>query len=127
MTALRTNFYLDRRNAKWKGVCAGLANYLGVDPLWVRVAAVSLTFVSGPWTLLVYWIAAKMASEEPYDRGTNVPNENTAFWQNVRTNASGSARQLNSEFNDMSRRLADIEEHYLRSNRRLADEIDALR
>ena len=30
----RTRFYLDKQNAKWKGVCAGIADYAGVDVTW---------------------------------------------------------------------------------------------
>ena len=32
------NFYLDKQNAKWKGVCAGIADYTGIEVIWVRVA-----------------------------------------------------------------------------------------
>ena len=34
------------------GVCAGVARYLGVDVLWVRVAAVALVFLAGLGSLL---------------------------------------------------------------------------
>ncbi len=37
-TRVSTQFYLDKQNAKWLGVCSGLAAYSGVDVLWVRVA-----------------------------------------------------------------------------------------
>ena len=42
MSASRTKFYLDKQNAKWSGVCAGIADYSGIDVLWVRVGAVLL-------------------------------------------------------------------------------------
>src|SRR3546814_12795807 len=31
MSASRTKFYLDKQNAKWSGVCAGIADYSGID------------------------------------------------------------------------------------------------
>ena len=37
MSGSRTQFYLDKQNAKWKGVCAGIADYTGIDVLFVRV------------------------------------------------------------------------------------------
>ncbi len=51
------------------GVCGGLAEYLGVDPVWVRLIFVLLTFASG-LSLIVYltlwWIMPEEApsSEE---------------------------------------------------------------
>jgi phage shock protein C len=30
MSGKHTKFYLDKQNAKWKGVCAGIADYTGV-------------------------------------------------------------------------------------------------
>lgn len=47
MSASRTKFYLDKQNAKWSGVCAGIADYSGIDALWVRVGAVLLTLMGG--------------------------------------------------------------------------------
>ena len=31
MSASRTKFYLDKQNSKWLGVCAGIADYTGID------------------------------------------------------------------------------------------------
>jgi phage shock protein C len=126
MKTLRTKFYLDKQNAKWSGVCAGIADYTGVDVLWVRLGAVLLTLMGGfPWTVIAYFIAAWMAENKPMALYAN--HEEQKFWQGVRSNPSGSARDIRSRFRDMDRRLADIELHYTSSNKRLADEIDALR
>src|SRR3546814_6778601 len=63
MSASRTKFYLDKQNAKWSGVCAGIADYSGIDALWVRVGAVLLTLMGGfPWTLIAYWLVAWMGT-----------------------------------------------------------------
>lgn len=126
MNPVRTKFYLDKQNAKWSGVCAGIADYTGIDVLWVRVSAVMLTLMGGfPWTLIAYAVAAWMADKKPSALYTN--RDEQKFWQGVRSNPSGSARDIRSRFRDMDRRLADIELHYTSSNQRLADEIDALR
>ena len=51
----RTRFYLDPARGKVKGVCAGIADYVGVDVTWIRVGAVLLTGVGGfPWTIVAY-------------------------------------------------------------------------
>ena len=47
------------------GVCAGLANYLGMDPTVIRLIFVLLFFVSGPGILLAYLIMMIIVPEEP--------------------------------------------------------------
>lgn len=55
-------FRLDRSNAKWMGVCAGVGNATGFDPVLVRIAVVMLTLILGPVTLLAYLLTAWAAS-----------------------------------------------------------------
>lgn len=126
MSASRTKFYLDKQNAKWLGVCSGVADYTGVDVTWVRVGTVVLTLAGGfPWTLIAYWLVAWMA--EPKPLGLYEGPEDAKFWQGVRSNPKRSATEVRSKFRDIDRRLADIEMYYTSRNTRLADEIDALR
>lgn len=47
---------LDKTNNKVWGVCAGLANYFGTDPLWFRVLFVVGT-IAGFGSLLLVYIA----------------------------------------------------------------------
>lgn len=60
------NFYLDKRNARFLGVCSGLASYCGWDATWVRVAAVVLT-LTGVFSFLplVYLAVAWIAPAAP--------------------------------------------------------------
>ncbi|CAN5548580.1 envelope stress response membrane protein PspC [soil metagenome] len=126
MSASRTKFYLDKRNAKWKGVCAGIADYTGVDVMWVRLGAVLLTIAGGfPWTLIAYVAIAWMAQPTPY--GLYDSPEDAKFWQGVRSNPKRTTSEVRSKFRDLDRRLADIEMHYTSRNTRLADEIESLR
>jgi phage shock protein C len=37
MSVSRTQLYRDKVNGKWLGVCEGLGEYTGVDPLWIRL------------------------------------------------------------------------------------------
>lgn len=51
--------YRSRRNVRLAGVCAGLANYLGVSTFFVRLATLLALFVLGPvafWTYVILWI-----------------------------------------------------------------------
>jgi phage shock protein C len=126
MSASRTKFYLDKQNGRFMGVCAGIADYTGVDVTWVRIGTVVLTIAGGfPWTVIAYMMAAWMAPHKPF--GLYEDADDARFWQGVRTNPSRSTAEVRSKFRDLDRRLADIETLYTSRNTRLADEIDALR
>ncbi len=126
MTARRTSFYLDKQNAKWLGVCSGIADYTGIDRTWVRVGAVLLTIMGGfPWTLIAYWVAAWVANPKPYGLYDNA--EDAKFWQGVRQSPTRSTRDVRAKFRDIDRRLADVETYYTSRNSTLANEIDNLR
>jgi phage shock protein C len=125
MSVSRTKFYLDKQNAKWSGVCSGIAEYSGVDVVWIRVAAVLLTIMGSGMTLIAYFLIAWLAHPKPYALYAN--HEEARFWQGVRSNPAASTRDIKSRFRDLDRRLADIETYYTSHNKRLADEIDSLR
>jgi phage shock protein C len=127
MSARHTGFYLDKRNAKWKGVCAGIADYTGLDVTLVRVGLFVLTIAGGfPWTLIAYWITAWVANDKPAEF-EDMSREDQRFWQKVRTRPGNTVRDVRSRFRDIDRRLSDLEVYYTSHNRRLADEIEALR
>ena len=126
MTASRTKFYLDKQNAKWFGVCSGIADYTGIDVLWVRIGAVLVTLMGAfPWTLIAYLLTAWFAQPKPF--GLYSSKEDEKFWQGVRTNPTRTTRDVRAKFRDIDRRLAEVETHYTSGNKRLADEIDSLR
>lgn len=124
--AARTQYYLNKQDAKWKGVCAGLADYTGIETLWVRIGLVILTLAGGfPWTLVAYWLVAWMAPKKPVGLYQN--EDDQKFWQGVRTNPKRSTAEVRSKLRDIDRRLADMETHFTSRNTQLANEIDALR
>jgi phage shock protein C len=127
MSARRTKFYLDKRNGKVMGVCAGLADYTGVDVTLVRVGIVLLTvFALGPVSIVAYFVLGWLASDMPREFHDADPEE-TKFWQKVRARPGATVRDVRGRFRDIDRRLADIEAHVTSHNSRLAAEIDALR
>jgi phage shock protein C len=124
--AARTQYYLNKQDAKWKGVCAGIADYTGIEALWVRVGMVILTLAGGfPWTLVAYAMVAWMAPKKPIDLYNSVDDQK--FWQGVRTNPKRSTAEVRSKLRDVDRRLADMETHFTSRNTALADEIERLR
>ena len=126
MTSPRTRFYLDKQNAKWSGVCAGIADYTGIDVTIVRLAFVLGTVFTGGSGLLAYWIISWMTPDKP-GRLYEKTREDKKFWQNVRSNPRRVARDVRSQFRQIDRRLADVEAYVTSSNHRLASEIERLR
>jgi phage shock protein C len=126
MSSARTKFYVDKVNGKMSGVCAGIADYTGVEVMWIRIGTVMLTLLGGfPWTVIAYFLIAWMAEKKPV--GLYESREDQKFWQGVRSNPTRTASEMRSTFRDIDRRLADIETYYTSRNTRLADEIDSLR
>ncbi|MCX8081270.1 MAG: PspC domain-containing protein [Bacteroidia bacterium] len=87
------------------GVCSGIAAYLNVDPVFVRLAAVLLLFVAGTsfWVYIILWIIipeAKTYSQklqmrgEPWNwdnlreevrkKSTHISNESKGFFSKLR-------------------------------------------
>ena len=125
MSARRTSFYLDKTNGKWLGVCAGIADYTGVDLTVVRIVTVLGTIFGSGALLIAYLIIAWMAPVKPIGLYDNA--DDAKFWQGVRQSPSRSARDVRSKFRDLDRRLADVESYYTSRNTSLANEIDSLR
>ncbi|WP_295636365.1 envelope stress response membrane protein PspC [Novosphingobium sp.] len=124
MNSERTRFYRDKINGKFMGVCAGIADYTGVDVLWVRLAAVILTFTVG-FALPLYILVGMLAPKKPGHLYGN--REEQKFWQGVRQSPARTAREVRATFRDIDRRLADVESFYVSNNPRLTAEIERLR
>ena len=113
----RKTFYLDRSEGKFMGVCAGIANYLGVDATFVRIGAVVATLVGGfPWTVIAYFVAAWLAKPKQSRFGDGEEYGGRISTHDVRTS-----------MRDIDRRMAEVESYVTQSNTRLAREIEELR
>jgi len=126
MSALKTKFYLDKENGKWLGVCAGIADYTGIDVTLVRLGFVLGTVLGSGTLLLAYWIIAWMAPTKPRELYGQSADDKK-FWQGVRANPRRTARDVRLRFRDIDRRLAEVETYVTSSNSRLAREIEQLR
>ncbi len=123
MTTDRTRFYRDKRNGKFLGVCAGIADYTGVNVLWIRIATVILSLHGIGW--LIYLGIGMLADEKP--EGLYTDRQEQQFWQGVRQSPSRTAREVRGQFREIDQRLASVEAYYVSANPRLADEIERLR
>lgn len=125
MTSPRTKFYRDKKNGKVMGVCAGIADYSGIDPLWIRLITAALIITQG-WPLLVYLAIGLFADRKPAQLYSTDKQEQL-FWQGVRQSPARTTRDVKSRFREIDRRLADIELYYTSHNRSLSNEIEKLR
>lgn len=112
---MRRIFRLNKANGKLMGVCAGIADYLGVDATFVRVAAIVAT-LAFPWTLLVYGAAALLARPAPATGSS---------WDRALPRASRS--EVGAAMRDIDRRMAEVEHYVTNSSSQLAREIEELR
>jgi phage shock protein C len=122
----RTRFYRDKRNGKFMGICAGIADYAGFDVTLVRITMIAAIFLSSGSILPVYFIAGMVAPDRP--RELDATNEDEReFWQSVRRSPARTARDIRLRLKDMDRRLGDVESYVTTENRTLAREIEQLR
>ena len=125
MNSSRTSLYRDKQNSKIMGVCAGIADYTGVNALWVRLGALGLLFLSGGSVIPFYLLMGLLLNKKP--EHLYVDRQEQQYWQGVRQSPARTAREVRSSFRDIDRRLAEVESFYVNSNPRLSAEIDRLR
>ena len=114
---MKKKFQLDGRNGKLWGVCAGLANYTGIDVTLIRIAAVVVTILGAfPWTLIAYAATAWIAGPRRWKRSK-------ADSGTLRT----SIYEMRTTTRDIDQRIAEIENYVASADGRLAREIEELR
>jgi phage shock protein C len=126
MSARPTKFYLDKRNGKFMGVCAGIADYFGWDVTLVRIGFVLGTVLGSGSGFIAYLAIGLIADTKPaslYDASA----DDARFWRDVRVAPKRTLRDVNAQFRDADRRLRDLELHLTSGNRQLAAEIEKLR
>ena len=125
MTSKHTTLYRDKQNGKLLGVCAGIADYTGINVMWVRIAALLLIPMIGPIVLGAYFVSGLMLNKKPPH--LYVDADEQKYWQRVRQSPKRTAREIRARMRDIDRRLADVETYYVSSNPRLTAEIERLR
>jgi len=122
----RTRFYRNKRAGKVNGICAGIADYTGLDVTLVRIGMVTAFFLSSGAMLPIYFIAGWIADDQPREIAADDKDERK-FWQGVRASPGQSARDIRGRMRSIDRRLAEIEQYVTTENRSLAREIEELR
>ena len=124
MNTPRTTLYRDKQHAKLMGVCSGIADYTGVNVLWIRLAFVILVLSTG-LALPAYFVAGLLLDKKPPYLYTDHAEQK--YWQGVRQSPKRTAREIRAKMKDVDRRLAEVETFYVSSNPRLNAEIERLR
>lgn len=57
-------FVINRSRARVMGVCAGLADWLQIDVLIVRLGVILATLMTGPVAVLLYILTGWLANED---------------------------------------------------------------
>jgi len=125
MNAPRHQFQLNKRDGKLLGVCAGVADYTGIDAVWVRVGAVLTTiFVFSP-LIVVYAVVGWLFKAESAD--AYLDDRARRFGQRANARPRRSVDELCARYRDADRRLAEFETVVTSRSASLSREIDALR
>ncbi len=125
MNSPRTTLYRDKQNAKLMGVCSGIADYTGVNALWIRLAFIIMLFTISPIMLPAYFVAGVLLNKKPSH--LYIDQDEQKYWQRVRQSPKRTAREIRAKMRDTDRRLAEVESFYVSSNPRLSAEIEQLR
>jgi len=116
--------YLDKKNAKISGVCAGIADYFGIDPMMVRISAVLIALFGGGIIIIGYILLAIFLSAKPIDMFESA--KEGEFWKSVRTEPTNTVRDIRHKFRDIERRLRAAEAHVTSPQYNLHREINDL-
>ena len=125
MNTPHTTLYRDKQKGKLMGVCAGIADYTGVNAFWVRLGALMLCGLTTGGIIPLYFVAGILLKQKPDD--LYVDKDEQKYWQRVRQSPARTAREVRARFRDIDRRLAEVETYYVTSNPRLSAEIERLR
>ncbi|MBT5767141.1 envelope stress response membrane protein PspC [Emcibacteraceae bacterium] len=116
--------YLDKQNAKISGVCAGVGDYFGLDPMVVRIVTVLIALFGGGLIILGYILLTIFLDAKPKDMFES--KKESEFWKSVRTEPSNTVRDVRYKFRDIERRLRAAEAHVTSPQYNLHREINDL-
>ena len=119
-------FMLDKQNAKFGGVCAGIADYFGLNVATVRMAVIVGHFVL-PFLIGFFWLAYGAAVLLCPVKPPHVVVVTHDTWGNrLRDDAPVDPGPVWQKYRALEQRLARIEEYYTGHNTSLARQIAAL-
>ncbi len=102
-----SQLYRDPKEGKLLGVCAGIADYFGINPWAARMAAAIGLFLFSLPTLVGYFVAGALLPRKPGQFYAS--HKEACFWRSVRVEPSRTARDIGHKFRDLERRLRSLE------------------
>ena len=116
--------YRDVENAKIAGVCAGIADYLGVSVAAVRIVTVIAAIVYSIPVIAAYALGAWLLKPRP-DNLYRDENDET-FWRSLRRSPKDTLSEIKLKFRQMERRLQSMESHVTSSKYKLNREFEEM-
>ncbi len=115
-------FYRSRNDRVIAGICGGLAQRFGWEPLLVRLAAAAIFFfMAGPLMLVAYIVTWMLTPKAPLG-GRSLSPEEDKFWQEVSDRPSATFSNLKYSFMDLEERLQSLERNVTSDEWRLRKE-----
>ena len=106
-SSTRHRLWRDTDRGILAGVCAGIADYIGVEPIVVRLVAVLGLIFFFPPTIAAYIILAIALRPKPLALYASPDEE--AFWRGVGTAPADTLHSLKRKFADLEARLGQME------------------
>ncbi len=120
-----TKLYKVPEDGRIMGVCAGIADYLGVKVGVVRFLTVIGAIFTGFWLFIIGYIVLGMALDpKPVDLYRD--REEEEFWRQARKSPDYTAAELRKRFRDVERRTSEMEAYMTSKRFRLERELRAL-
>lgn len=115
-------FFRSRQDKVMAGVCGGLAERFGWEPILVRILFVLLTlFGLGPIAIVTYVVIWMITPRAPIGYGAMSPDED-AFWRGVQDRPRATFGTIKYTFMDLDERLKNIERTVTSNEWRLRQE-----
>lgn len=119
-----SRLYRNRRDGVILGVCAGIADYFGVQRWVVRVLWVGGLLMFPPPTIIGYFLLALLLRKMPEHLYENKDEEH--FWRDVRVDPARKFSELRHKFREQEHRLRGMEAYVTSEAYRVHREIDDL-
>jgi phage shock protein C len=110
--------YRNTEKAALFGVCAGVADYVGLAVWQVRALAVLGLIFFPPQSVVIYLITAFVLKPAPAEQA-ETPVEERDFWRSVNNDPAASVSSMRHRFRELDRRIANMERHVTSEDHRL--------
>lgn len=121
----KKRLYRNRDHGGFLGVCAGLADYFGLDLGLTRLVTFIAMFVFAPGMLLGYFILAIVLPLKPVSEA-KIDEAEQAFVKSVRSEPQAVLSSARHRFRELEQRLRRLEKYVTSSSYNLDREFESL-